>query len=60
MNNNLDFLVRELCSYGSEAAWIEFKHDNYDPQTIGKDISALANSALIEEKECAYFIWGDR
>ncbi len=55
---NLDLLVKELCRYDNETEWLEFKHDNYDPHMIGRDISALANSAALHEKSCAYMLWG--
>ncbi|MBR1439590.1 MAG: putative DNA binding domain-containing protein [Lachnospiraceae bacterium] len=55
---NLGLLINELRKLKNEAAWVEFKHDNYDPQMIGEDISALANSATLCEKNCAYMIWG--
>ena len=55
---NLDKLVRQLCTYSDETAWLEFKHNNYNPEMIGADISALANGATLDEKSCAYFIWG--
>ena len=55
---NLDKLVRQLCTYSDETPWLEFKQNNYDPEMIGEDISALANSATLDEKNCAYFIWG--
>lgn len=54
----LDKLVNELRNYPNETEWIEFKHDNYDPKMIGSDISALANSAALKEKTCAYMVWG--
>ena len=44
---NLDKLVRELMALPNETQWIEFKHDNYEPKMIGKDISALANGAAL-------------
>ena len=47
---NLDKLVRQLCAYPDETPWLEFKHNNYDPEMIGQDISALANSATLDEK----------
>ena len=50
---NLDKLVYELCKYDNETTWIEFKHNNYDPQMIGQDICALANSAALYEKSCS-------
>jgi len=42
----------------SNALCVLFKHNNYDPQMIGQDISALANSATLYEKSCSYMIWG--
>lgn len=55
---NLDKLVNELRKLPDEAQWLEFKHNNYDPVMIGQDISALANSAALHEKTCAYMLWG--
>lgn len=55
---NLNKLVHELLFLPHETEWLEFKHDNYDPQMIGKDISALANGAALMDKDTAYFIWG--
>ena len=55
---NLSVLVKELCKVESENSCIEFKHSNYNQDMIGKDISALANGAAYEEKDCAYMIWG--
>lgn len=55
---NLVSLINELCKYPDELPWLEFKTDNYDPEMIGKDISALANGAALEEKAHAYFLWG--
>lgn len=55
---NLDRLVDELRKLPNETQWVEFKHNNYDPFMIGRDISALANSAAIHEKNCAYMLWG--
>lgn len=55
---NLDKLVNELRKLPNETQWLEFKHNNYDPAMIGQDISALANSAAMCEKGCAYMLWG--
>lgn len=55
---NLETLVNRLRQYESETNWFEFKHNNYEPDMIGQDISALANSAAYMEKSCAYMIWG--
>lgn len=55
---NLDKLVNELRKESSETNWLEFKCNNYDPDMIGRDISALANGAAYSEKSHAYMIWG--
>ena len=55
---NLERLIRELLKLPTETPWVEFKHDNYTPDMIGRDISALANSAALHEKNCAYMLWG--
>ncbi len=56
--NNLDKLVLELCRFPSETPWLEFKHNNYNERMIGEDISALANSAALYERNTAYMLWG--
>lgn len=40
-------LVRELIKLPQEAEWVEFKHNNDNPVSIGEYISALANSAAL-------------
>ena len=57
-NDYLAGLVRELCKLPDETEWLEFKHNNADPQSIGEYISALANSAALNGKAFAYLIWG--
>ncbi len=41
-----------------ESAWLEFKTNNADPQTIGKTLSACANAAILAGQERAYIVWG--
>ncbi len=53
-------LIDDLRALPAEAAWVEFKQDNADPQLIGKLISALANAARIADKETGYLVWGIR
>lgn len=55
---NLEKLVIELSKLPDETAWLEFKHNNYNPEMIGEDISALANAAAYCDKNCAYMLWG--
>ncbi|MBI1822088.1 MAG: putative DNA binding domain-containing protein [Nitrospirae bacterium] len=51
-------LVRELVNIPKETEWVEFKHNNSDPNEIGEYISALSNSAALYGKSCAYILWG--
>lgn len=51
-------LTEELTKLPQETSWLEFKHNNSDPKMIGEDISALANAAVLAERDCAYMIWG--
>jgi len=57
-NDYLADLVRELCKVSKETEWLEFKHNNAEPQSIGEYISALANAAAVNGKAFAYLIWG--
>lgn len=51
-------LVGELCKLQQETEWIEFKQNHANPQKIGEYLSALANSAALCGKPCAYLVWG--
>lgn len=55
---NLTLLVNELVEMPAETEWLEFKHNKYTPEMIGKDISALANGAALAGRPFAYLIWG--
>lgn len=55
---NLDYLIRQLIKLPNETEWVEFKHNNSDPDLIGEYISALSNAATYHEKNNAYIIWG--
>lgn len=50
-------LVKNLIAE-EEGPCLEFKVDNQDPDMIGRDISALSNSALLEGMEGSFMIWG--
>ena len=58
MEGNIDILVKELCKLPKETGWVEFKHNNEDPKMIGEDISALANTATLKDRDFAYMIFG--
>jgi predicted HTH transcriptional regulator len=50
--------VKELCKLSAETEWLEFKHNNAEPEQIGEYISALANAAALYGKAFAYMLWG--
>jgi predicted HTH transcriptional regulator len=61
MTNPQEYLLRlvnELLLLTREMEWVEFKHNNADPQEIGEYISALANSAALAGKAHGYLVWG--
>lgn len=41
-----------------EIGWVEFKHNNCESTMIGEDISALTNTATLNDRDYAYMIWG--
>jgi predicted HTH transcriptional regulator len=41
-----------------ETEWVEFKHNNCDPEEIGEYISAIANSTALHGKRIGYVVWG--
>ncbi len=51
-------LVKELSKLPVEAEWVEFKHNNVNPETMGENISAVSNSAALLGREFAYILWG--
>jgi predicted HTH transcriptional regulator len=58
MEGNIDILVKELCKLPKETGWVEFKHNNSEPIMIAEDISALANTATLKDRDFAYMVWG--
>ncbi|MCK5438176.1 MAG: putative DNA binding domain-containing protein, partial [Desulfobulbaceae bacterium] len=51
-------ILQELRKLQPETGWVEFKHNNDNPEEIGEYLSALANSAALFGKVNAYMIWG--
>ena len=51
-------LVKKLCGLPAETEWLEFKHNNTDPQEIGEYISALSNGAALNHRYHGYLVWG--
>lgn len=44
MIGNIDILVKELCKLPKEIGWVEFKHNNCEPNMIGKGIVLKADT----------------
>lgn len=54
----LSALLIELLALPHETEWVEFKHNNDNPELIGEYLSALANSAALHRRETGYMVWG--
>lgn len=50
--------IDSLCALPQETDWIEFKTNLFNPETIGRYVSGLANAAIIHEKDEAYLLFG--
>lgn len=50
----LDRLLREP----TESEWLEFKHNQSNVEEIGEYISALANAAMLADKDRAFLVFG--
>jgi ATP-dependent DNA helicase RecG len=57
-NEYLLSILQELRNLPAETEWVEFKHNDDNPEKIGEYISALANSAALMGKVNAYIVWG--
>jgi len=51
-------IVDELRAYTSEEEWFEFKENRYEAEELGEYLSALANSACINDKPKGYLVFG--
>lgn len=54
----LSALLVELLTLPAETEWVEWKHNNDNPDMIAERISALANSAALHRREFGYLVWG--
>ncbi len=54
----LSALLVELLSLPAETEWVEWKHNNDNPDMIAERIAALANSAALDGREFGYLICG--
>ncbi|WP_354110723.1 ATP-binding protein [Bradyrhizobium sp. S3.12.5] len=51
-------MVDDFRRLDSEMPCVEFKNNNYDPERIGRLISAISNAARIADQHCGYVLWG--
>lgn len=58
MEQKLCTLLRKLVALPKENEWVEFKYNFHSEDEIGELISALANSACIENKTNGYLVFG--
>jgi len=49
-----------LAALPTETEWVEFKHNNDDPELIGEYLSALSNAAVLHDQQRAWIVWGVR
>lgn len=54
----LSALLIELLNLPQETEWVEWKHNNCDPEMIAQTLAALANAAALHGRECGYMIFG--
>ncbi len=54
----LNLLLPSLRALPHETEWVEFKHNDADPEEVGEYVSALSNSAALLGKDASYLVWG--
>ena len=56
--HEFETLIRSLIALPNETEWVEFKHNNTDPDEIGEYASALSNSVALDRRTAGYVVWG--
>ncbi|MFZ1772426.1 MAG: RNA-binding domain-containing protein [Rhizobiaceae bacterium] len=51
-------LLNTLRAHDGETEWFEFKKNSFKPEDFGEYISALANSAMLNDKRHAFLVYG--
>ena len=57
-SQELTLLVSRLISLPKETEWVEFKHNFHSEEEIGQRLSALSNSAALQNKPFGYLVFG--
>jgi ATP-dependent DNA helicase RecG len=51
-------LLKTLLQVGKETPWLEFKHNCPDERELGSYVSAIANSAMLADKDRGFIVFG--
>ncbi|MCP4752413.1 MAG: transcriptional regulator [Proteobacteria bacterium] len=51
-------IIDRVRSSSGEKEWVEFKRSNADPETVGRLVSALSNSARLHGRDYGYLVFG--
>lgn len=55
---DLQSKLAELVRLPAETEWVEFKHNNEEPQEVGEYLSAISNGAALHDQPIGYIVWG--
>jgi ATP-dependent DNA helicase RecG len=58
MPAGLQAKLDELLRLPAETEWVEFKHNNENPQEIGEYLSAISNGSALHGRRTGYLVWG--
>lgn len=50
--------IHRLCAFRDETPWLEFKTNWFEPDELGRYISALSNAAALSGVPEGYLVWG--
>lgn len=54
----LHYVLNSLRALPAETEWVEFKHNDAEPEEIGEYLSAISNSTRLLNREAGYIVWG--
>lgn len=57
-DKELKTILADIQASPTECEWVEIKHNNHDPQSIGEYVSALSNGAAYMGQSRGYMAWG--
>src|SRR6185295_12830816 len=51
-------LIHQLGTLPNETEWVEFKENKFDPMNVGEYICALANAAMLADRDRGFMVFG--